>query len=117
MAEYAFGADEYVVMKAQEVTPDGKKGLSSMRPSELILTNLNIVLPVKGLTGKVKSYEVYPLSDIRIVDGRPQCRLDKSDFMDVKLELSMNRGSCRSNSEVWKARRKSELGSMQSISC
>ncbi len=92
MAEYAFGADEYVVMKAQEVTPDGKKGLSSMRPSELILTNLNIVLPVKGLTGKVKGYEVYPLSDIRIVDGRPQCRLDKSDFMDVKLELSMNRG-------------------------
>lgn len=92
MAEYAFGADEYVVMKAQEITPDAKKGLSSMRASELILTNHNIVLPVKGLTGKVKGYEVYPLRDIRIVDGRPQCRLDKSDFMDVKLELSMNQG-------------------------
>ena len=70
MAEYAFGADEYVVMKTQEVTPDGKKGLSSMRTSELILTNHNIVLPIKGITGKVKGFEVYPLDDIRRQTGR-----------------------------------------------
>ena len=93
MAEYSFGADEYVVMKAQEVSLDSKKGLAAMgRGSELILTNRNIVLPIKGITGKVKGFEVYPLDDIRIVDGRPQCRLDTSEFMEAKLELSMNRG-------------------------
>lgn len=38
--------------------------------------------------GKVKSYRVWPLSSIRIVDGKPQCRLDSSEFMEHKLEVS-----------------------------
>lgn len=92
MAEYSFAEDEYVVLKAQEVRLDGKKGFSIPRDSELMLTNRNIVFPVKGLTGKVKDYKVFPLSGIRLVDGKPQCRLDTSDFMDVKLELSLNSG-------------------------
>jgi len=92
MAQYAFGPDEYVVLSAQQVHLDKKKSIGIPRDSELMLTNYNIVYPIKGLTGKVKSYEVYPLSDIRIVNDRPQCRLDTSEFMEVKLELSMNTG-------------------------
>ena len=57
-----------------------------------MLTNRNIVFPIKGLVGKVKDYQVYPLSSIRIVDGRPQCRLDTSEFMEAKLEVSTNAG-------------------------
>lgn len=92
MAGYAFEADEYVVLKAQEVRLDGGKGFSVSRGSELMLTNRNIVLPRKGLTGKVKGYDVYPLANIRLVDGKPQCRLDTSDFMDVKLEVALKDG-------------------------
>lgn len=88
MAEYAFGPDEYVVLKASEVQRGERATFSMPRPSELILTNQNIILPKKGLTGKVKSYEVYPLADIRMVDGVPQCRMDTSEFMEVKLEIS-----------------------------
>lgn len=88
MADYQFAHDEYVVLKAQEVRLDSKKAFSSPRPSELMLTNHNIVMPRRGLTGKVKGYDVYPLANIRIVDGKPQCRLDTSDFMETKLEVS-----------------------------
>lgn len=90
MAGYNFAQDEYVVLKAQEVRLDTKKAFSNPRSSELILTNRNIVMPRKGLTGKVKDYDVYPLANIRIVDGKPQCRLDSSDFMESKLEISFN---------------------------
>lgn len=92
MAGYAFKEDEYVVLKAQEVRLEGGKGFSIPRGSELMLTNQNIVLARKGLTGKVKGYDVWPLSSIRIVNGRPQCRLDTSDFMDAKLELLLRDG-------------------------
>lgn len=91
MAAYSFADDEYVVLKAQEVKHDGK-GFSMSRGSELMLTNRAIVLARKGLTGKVKDYEVYPLSDIRMVDGKPQCRLDSSEFMEEKLEVSFRSG-------------------------
>ena len=92
MAEYEFAPDEYVVLNAHQVSLGAKKALPMPRNGELMLTNHNIVFPVKGLTGKVKSYNVYPLSDIRIVGGKPQCRLDTSEFMTAKLEVSMNSG-------------------------
>lgn len=92
MANYAFADDEHVVLKAQEVRLDTGKSFSIPRGSELMLTNRNIVLTRKGLTGKVKGFDVFPLSDIRIVDGKPQCRLDKSEFMEVKLELLLKSG-------------------------
>ena len=88
MAGYEFAPDEYVVLKAAEVYHEKGSSFASHKYSEMILTNQNIIIPKKGLTGKVKGYEVFPLADIRIVDGVPQCRLDTSDFMDVKLEVS-----------------------------
>ncbi|MBO7674706.1 MAG: hypothetical protein J6S63_06815 [Atopobiaceae bacterium] len=89
MAGYAFAPDEKVILRAQEVSA-GKAGpMSSMTRSELTLTNHNIVYKRKGMFGKVKGYDVYPLSSIRIVDGQPQCRLDTSEFMTYKLELSL----------------------------
>lgn len=95
MAQYAFGTDEYVVLNAQQVHIDTKKSFGIPRDSELMLTNRNIVFPIKGLTGKVKDYQVFPLSDIRIVDGKPQCRLDSSQFMEEKLEISTSTGIVR----------------------
>lgn len=89
MAGYAFADDEHVVLKAQQVRLDEGKTFSIPRGTELMLTNRNVVFPRKGLTGKVKGYNVYPLADIRILDGKPQVRLDTSDFMDVKLEIML----------------------------
>lgn len=93
MAGFEFGPDEYVVLKAQEVKLDASGFSRSMsRSSELMLTNRNIVYSRKGITGKVKGYDVYPLANIRLVDGRPQVRLDSSEFMEEKLEVSFKDG-------------------------
>lgn len=89
MAGYSFCPDEKVVLKAQDVKIDGSSSLfSSVSGSELMLTNQNIVYPRKGMFGKVKGYDVYPLANIRVIDGIPQCRLDSSEFMEHKLEVS-----------------------------
>lgn len=88
MAEYEFAPDEYVVLRADQVSKVEKKSFSMSTGAELLLTNQNIVYPVKGMFGKTKGFEVYPLSDIRIVDGVPQCRLDTSTFMEARLEIS-----------------------------
>lgn len=89
MAGYAFGPNETVVLRAKDVTIDGDSSIfSSASGSELILTNQSIVYPRKGMFGKVKGYRVWPLSSIRIVEGTPQCRLDSSEFMEHKLEVS-----------------------------
>jgi hypothetical protein len=57
MAQYAFDTDEYVVLNAQQVHIDTKKSFGIPRDSELMLTNRNIVFPIKGITGKVKDYQ------------------------------------------------------------
>ena len=44
------------------------------------------------MLGKTKGYHTWPLSSIRMVDGMPQCRLDSSEFMAHKLEVSFNDG-------------------------
>ena len=95
MANYSFGPDEYVVLNAQQVHIDAKKSMGIPRDSELMLTNRNIVFPIKGITGKVKDYMVYPLNSIRMVEGKPQCRLDSSTFMEEKLEICTNTGIVR----------------------
>ena len=89
MVGYEFGQDETVVLRTREVRVEGDA--PRFRPTatgELMLTNKNIVFPRKSMFGKVKSYRVWPLSGIRVVDGVPQCRLDSSEFMAHKLEIS-----------------------------
>ena len=89
MAGYQFGPKEKVILRAQDVKIDGNSSPFSSS-AELILTNQNIVFPRKGMFGKIKGYRVWPLSSIRMVDGMPQCRLDSSEFMAHKLEVSFN---------------------------
>ena len=91
MAGYQFGPNEKVVLRAQDVQIDGGSSFFSSS-AELILTNHNIVFPRKGMFGKTKGYHTWPLSSIRMVDGVPQCRLDSSEFMAHKLEVSFNDG-------------------------
>ena len=91
MAGFALEPDERVILRAQEVKIDGASApFSSSSSSELMLTNQRIVYPRKGLFGKVKGYSTWPLSSIRIIDGVPQCRLDTSEFMTSKLEISFH---------------------------
>ena len=89
VAGYHFAPDERVILRAREVKIEGDSSLfSSTTTSELMLTNLNIIYPRKGMFGKVKGYNTWPLSSIRVIDGVPQCRLDTSEFMESKLEIS-----------------------------
>jgi len=92
MAEYELGQDEYVVLRTKEVRRDKGVSLSLPGKGELMLTNQNVVLLRKGLTGKTKDFTCYPLSSIRVIDGRPQARLDTSTFMEVHLELALDSG-------------------------
>lgn len=84
---YELGPDERIVLKAHEVEIDGGKSMFGSR-AELMLTSQNIVYPQKNMLGKIKGYHVWPLSDIRVIDGVAQCRLDSSEFMEHKLEVS-----------------------------
>lgn len=91
MAGYQLDPDERVILRAQDVKIDNDSSLFP-RESELMLTNKSIVYTRKGLLGKVKGYDTWPLASIRMLDGVPQCRLDSSEFMEHKLEVSFRDG-------------------------
>ena len=80
MAGYTFEPDEYVILKSKDVHLDSDS-IFDPPDVELMLTNRNIVLPRKSIFGKIKGYTTYPLSDIRIVDGVPQCCLDITEIL------------------------------------
>ena len=73
--------DEEIVKRA------GKTGLQN---SELILTNKNLIEGKRNLFGKVKEYAYYPLSEIRLVNGQPQVKVGKPDFMKYSLDVYFN---------------------------
>lgn len=89
MAGYAFEPDEYVILKTQDVRLDSGDSIFDPPDVELMLTNRNIVLPRKNLFGKVKGYTTYPLSEIRIVNGVPQCCLDITEILP-HLDVFLN---------------------------
>ena len=93
--DYRMGDDEYVVCVAHEVHLDERKAFSMPKEGELTLTNENIVYVVRGMLGKTKRQEVYPLSGIRLHEGLPLVRLDTSEFMTDKLEITFESGVVR----------------------
>lgn len=53
-------------------------GFSSAYTGELVLTNLNMIYINKGMFGKVKNIQKFPLNQIKVINGQPQVIMAKS---------------------------------------
>lgn len=70
MLEFKLKRDEYVVMKSEAVLHGG--GILGSHTKGLVLTNQCLVLISRGLFGNTKHVERSALSNIKVIDGRPQ---------------------------------------------
>ncbi|SEF91253.1 hypothetical protein SAMN04487934_1056 [Eubacterium ruminantium] len=80
-------ANESIVLKDVGVAHEG-----SIYTNELILTNLNIILINKGMLGKTKSVDRFPLNQIKILDGKPQVLQGKKSNGSATLDIVFVRG-------------------------
>lgn len=53
-------------------------GFMSAYTDELVLTNLNVIYINKGMLGKVKNIQKFPLNQIKIINGQPQVMMGKN---------------------------------------
>lgn len=81
MSVYELGPDEAVIMRASDVTTAG-----SMSHVDLILTNKYLIQINKGLFGGDKEAEKYPLSELRVLNGKANVLVGK-DRNNKRLEL------------------------------
>jgi hypothetical protein len=62
-------------------------GMMAGYTDELILTNLNLVLIEKGVFGKVKSTQTFPVNQIKVFNGQAQAILGKQSSGAPKLDV------------------------------
>lgn len=70
MAKFDLQHNEVVILQAEGVAHG--TGMLSNHTDELVLTNLHLIWINKGMLGNVKRTEYYPLSLIKVHDGRAQ---------------------------------------------
>lgn len=70
MAKFDLQHNEVVILRAEGVAHGS--GMLSNHTDELVLTNLHLIWVNKGMLGNVKRTEHYPLSLIKVRDGRVQ---------------------------------------------
>lgn len=75
MTKYILQTNESLIMKSERVLYGG---VLSTYTNELILTNMNIVLIIKGVFGNSKDIRQYPIDQIKIFNGQPQALLTKT---------------------------------------
>ena len=68
MLKFDLNADEYVVMKSDSVAVGG----SSLSTNGLVLTNQCLMLVSRGVFGRHKGSQRFPLATIKVIDGKPQ---------------------------------------------
>jgi hypothetical protein len=78
MTEYNLLPHEVVLLKDDAVYHG--KGSSTC---ELILTNLNLVVVKKGVFRGSKGSQAFPLSQIKVYNGRAQAQMDRAGNSDV----------------------------------
>ena len=89
--ELKLNPDEAVIMSAEEIGY-GSGPFGGSKNNELILTNQALLLKVKGMFGKTKEVLRFPLSEIRIVNGRVQALAGKKDIVTPTLDVYFNSG-------------------------
>jgi ribosomal protein S27E len=106
VASYNLEADEYVILTSVSVYKNEGGMFTGLPTGELMLTNKAIVFSRKGLTGKVKDYERFPLSTVKVFEDRAQARLGVSSSNAPTLDVYFTNGQAsfvfRSKSEVIK---------------
>lgn len=85
MANFDLQANEAVVLKAGSVMHGG--GRISAYNDELILTNIHLIWLNKGMLGKVKRVEYFPLNQVKIFNDRAQALVAKSSGGSPQLEV------------------------------
>lgn len=82
--KYALQPNEVVLLKSEAVMHGGRMASYT---DELILTNLHLVLLKKGIFGNSKGVHAFPLSEIKVHNGRAQAALGKSSTGFDALEV------------------------------
>ena len=75
MTKYILQTNESLIMKSERVLYGG---VLSTYTNELILTNMNIVLIIKGVFGNSKDIRQYPIDQIKIFNGQPQAPFNET---------------------------------------
>jgi hypothetical protein len=84
MANYTFQPNEVLLLSESNVIHGG---LMAKPTDDLILTNVNLVLAKKGIFGNGKGVMTFPLSQIKVWDGRAQVMLGKARNGRPALEV------------------------------
>lgn len=77
-------SDECVIRKSSKVR---HSGFMVSYKNELILTNLNIIYVKKGMFGRTKDIQTFPVSQIKMYEGKPQVLLGKQKNGSPSLEI------------------------------
>lgn len=84
MKEINLEANEGIILKSTEVLHGGVMASYS---DELILTNLNIIYVARGMFGKIKNIEKYPIKEVKVFEDKAQCFLGKQVNGAPSLEI------------------------------
>lgn len=82
MTEYTLQSNEVVILKEEDII----SGAGSKR-SDLILTNLSLLLVKKGFFGGAKGVVTFPLDQVKVHDHRAQAFLRRSSRGRAVLEV------------------------------
>lgn len=90
MRNLSLQQNESIILQNDSVLHGG--GMASYT-DELYLTNLNIIYVSKGIFGKVKGIQKFPLNQVKVVNGQAQAILGKSsDNGSPELQIYFSNG-------------------------
>jgi len=89
MEKYSLAPDEGIVMRTQNVAYNAVAPYSH----ELILTNKNIIVVIKGLLGGTKNVIYLPLAKIKVIDNKAQVLVGKHKNGTARLEIYFTDGN------------------------
>jgi hypothetical protein len=89
MDKYNLQSNESVIMKCERVLYGG---MMTGYTNELLLTNLNLILVKKGLFGKTKNVQNFPVNQIKLFNEKAQAIVSKQQNGSPKLEIYFQHG-------------------------
>ncbi|MCL1866188.1 MAG: hypothetical protein FWF82_02135 [Oscillospiraceae bacterium] len=89
MDKYNLQPDESVIMKCERILYGG---IMSGYNDELLLTNLNLILVKKGMFGKTKNVQHFPVNQIKKFNEKAQVMISKQQNGLPKLEVYFQNG-------------------------
>ncbi len=91
MEDLKLASNEGIIIQSTDVLSGTR--LMDGYTDDLILTNLNIILIKRGVFGKKKSEQRFPVSDIKIINNKPQVMMSKMNSRNVdQLQIDFKNG-------------------------